>query len=68
MNDEMTAALARLDASLKALADTRDTVLRTLDHALNDLTRTINELDVALETPTTDDSFDPFRTPTRTAD
>ncbi len=50
LDPELSAALARLESSFQALGDTRDTVGRTLDNALDSLTRQINALDLKLRT------------------
>ncbi len=50
LDPEMSAALARLESSFRALAETRDMVGRTLDTALDRLIRQIDALDTELGT------------------
>lgn len=48
LSKEMKDALARLQSSFEALGATRDTLGQTLDSALVELTRRINEIDAEL--------------------
>ena len=45
IDEDLANALARLETAFRALADTRDSVGRSLDLALTELTRQLAELD-----------------------
>ena len=49
IDEDLAQALARLESSFRSLAETRDMVGRTLDTALTELARQIDQLDGSRE-------------------